>query len=86
MPIKIDAPRAWGWRFAGELSDQAHWDGNDSINGREMRVRVRIMRESDFRKIMAAVRAAERHRRDDTCESLYDLDEALAALGKKGKK
>jgi len=55
MPIRIDAPRAWGWENCdGKLCPCSH--AND-IWGTA--TRVRILRESDYRKLLAVVRAAE---------------------------
>ena len=58
MPIKIDAPRAWGWRWPnGKLGDSAHWDNKNACEGK--RVLVHIVSDADLRKLKALWRAAE---------------------------
>ena len=93
MPIKIDAPRAWGWeRRNGQLADSAHWDRSMYS---EDAFRVHIIRQFTFRKLMALWRAAEDALFQDACTerilgtSNVDLDglrEALDALRGKGEK
>jgi len=87
MPIKIDAPRADGQRrddgklFGEAMPHDAHcpwWD-----------IRVRIVRETDYRKLMAVVRAAEELCTDHLATSTMtvDLRAALDALrGKEAKR
>ena len=67
MTIKLKAPRMWQYP-SGKLSKVSLWEGER---------RVRIVRESDWRKLMKLVRAVEC---PDTNTSVR---EAIAALEKK---
>jgi hypothetical protein len=71
MTIKIKAPRAWEYPD-GTVSKQSIWDGER---------RVRIVRESDWRKLMKLVKAMEAH--CNSSVSVSDICEALEALEKK---
>lgn len=66
MTIKIKAPRMWQYP-SGKLSAVSMWEGER---------RVRIVSESDWRKLMKLVRAAEC---PDTNTSVREV---LKALGK----
>jgi len=69
MPIKIDAPRAWGWTYP----DSSMKTQTVADTGRPLSVDsgcwCRIVREADYRKIMALVRAVE-----------YDMDNIATGL------
>ncbi len=79
MPIKIDAPRAWGWVAQGQLLPEAV-PGKDS----DYDVRVRIVRETDYRKLMAVARAAMDTRDAKSVDAWERLDAALDKLKGKG--
>ena len=66
MSIKIDAPRAWAWDDADGRHASPYDDGVPS----------RIVREPDWRKIMAVVKAAEKWRYQDG----NDTDEVWALV------
>jgi hypothetical protein len=70
MTIKIKAERAWEYPN-GRVSKRSHLRGE---------WRVRIVRESDWRKLMKLVRAAEIHSCFEHDSEVYD---ALNALEKK---
>ena len=73
MTIKIKAPRAWG--TPNQAVAGVHKMYED--------IPVRIVRESDWRKLMKLVRLCEEHM--NGCRDFdLDLDEALDAL--RGKK
>ena len=67
MTVKIKAPRMWQYP-SGRLSKISMWEGER---------RVRIVRESDWRKLMALVNAVEKY------NDHYAIYEALAALERK---
>ena len=75
MTIKIRAPKAWEYPD-GTVSKQSIWDGER---------RVRIVRESDWRKLMALVKAVDDFNRvDDWRRSRWAVViDALEALEKK---
>jgi hypothetical protein len=75
MTIKIRAPKAWEYPD-GTVSKQSIWDGER---------RVRIVRESDWRKLMKLVKAVEAHSYDNGNTGLHwwDAVDALEALEKK---
>ena len=86
MPIKIDAPRAWGWQYP----DASNKTQTVADTGRPLSVDggkwVRIVAESDWRKIMALVRAAEydmNNVRDGVKTRCMATCEALVALWRK---
>jgi hypothetical protein len=86
MPIRIDTAMAWGQtRPSG--NGLSTYTACYSATGEDPRkqgfFRVRIVRETDYRKLMALVRAAEAESACSTAETLYDLQEALDALRKK---
>ena len=73
MTIKLKAPRMWRCP-SGRLSRISLWKGDR---------RVRIVRESDWRKLMKLVRAVEGY-----CNGRYllnDVYDALEALQEKKK-
>ena len=72
MTIKIKAPRMWQYP-SGKLSAVSMWEGER---------RVRIVSESDWRKLLALVRAVDEHV-CDRCSKPCDIREALNALEKK---
>jgi hypothetical protein len=71
MTIKIRAPKAWEYPD-GTVSKQSIWDGERP---------VRIVRESDWRKLMALVKAVEAYCDDGL--DVSNLCDALEALEKK---
>jgi hypothetical protein len=71
VTIKIKAPRAWEYPN-GRVSKQSNWTGE---------WRVRIVRESDWRKLMRLVKAVENHCAGTV--AVYDICDALDALEKK---
>ena len=70
MTIKIKAERAWEYPN-GRVSKQSNWIGE---------WRVRIVRESDWRKLMKLVRVVES---SPARSMIGDVREALEALEKK---
>lgn len=61
MPTKIDAPRAWGALVTGpkrkRLMNWAEMIASDiTVDPECEAVRVRILRESDYRKLLKAAR------------------------------
>ena len=72
MTIKIKAPRMWQYPN-GMVLENSRWVGE---------WRVRIVSESDWRKLMALVKAVEGHA-TGRYTSLNDIYDALEALGKK---
>jgi hypothetical protein len=72
MTIKIKAPRMWQYPN-GMVRKDSRWLGE---------WRVRIVRESDWRKLMALVRAVDEHDHADPSK-VCDICEALATLEKK---
>lgn len=91
---KIDAPRAWAWMLRNgdfcppAFAEPDNHDFSEDVEPwpRAIIKRVRIVRETDWRKIMAVIRAAE----DAAATCLGDEDRALAdaldALNKKEAK
>ena len=78
MTIKIKAPKAWAYEtLAGEVSSGTAHTKTDLAC-----IPVRIVRESDWRKLMKLVRAAEIHSCFEHDSEVYD---ALKALKEKGK-
>ena len=71
MTIKLKAPRMWQYP-SGKLSAVSMWEGER---------RVRIVSESDWRKLMALVRAADRLY--NSPGDWFDVCDALEALKKK---
>ena len=67
MSIKIDAPRAWAWDDADGRHASPYDDGVPS----------RIVRESDWRRVMAVVRAAEQ---DALARTFRQHDQTPSAL------
>lgn len=75
MTIKIKAPRAWTYP-----------DLVGTWNHRfENCVPIRIVRESDWRKLMKLVKVVDEHTHADPWKTC-DICEALAALSKEKKK
>jgi len=72
MTIKIKAPKAW------LLEDDFRFYGN-RVSSEEQS--YRIVRESDWRKLMALVKAMETHCNGSV--AVCDICEALEALEKK---
>jgi hypothetical protein len=70
MTIKIKAPRAW--QTCADIAYPWHFKGGK---------RVRVVRESDWCKLMALVKAVEAH--CNSSVSVSDICEALEALEKK---
>ena len=84
MTIKIKATRAYmsEWKVNGKLMPcEISWYSNSVESGINKRA-VRIVRESDWRKLMALVRAVDEHDHADPSK-VCDICEALAALEKK---
>jgi hypothetical protein len=75
MTIKIRAPKAWEYPN-GTVSKQSIWEGERP---------VRIVRESDWRKLMALIKAVDDFNRvDDWRRSRWAVVvDALEALEKK---
>ena len=71
--MKIDAPKAWDSIENGKLLNLAGPE-----KGYRGYVPVRIVRESDWRKIMAVMRAAEAWGMDDVGEAVNALRKHLA--------
>jgi hypothetical protein len=83
MTIKIKAPRAYmsEWKVNGKLMPcEISWHFKTVESGINKRA-VRCVSESDWRKLMALVKAAESYR--DGAILSCDVDEALEALEKK---
>lgn len=76
MTIRIKAPRAWS---CDECPGEA---GPRSYHGD---IPVRIVRESDWRKLMKLVRAVENYAVPDGKNKYYNLMDALDALKEKAK-
>ena len=76
MTIKIKAPRAWAYEtLAGEVSSGTAHTKTDIAC-----IPVRIVRESDWRKLMRLVRAVE------ACDKVpLDVCRAIVAMKEKGK-
>jgi hypothetical protein len=88
MPIKIDAPRVVAWKFkSGILARILLGTDTTPMDLGWTATRGRWVSDSDYRKIMAALRAAENGSTNAwrVCDQML-LDCALDALGKKGKK
>ena len=74
MTIKIKAPKAWEYPN-GMVSKQSIWEGER---------RVRIVRESDWHKLMKLVKAVDMYVRTESTEARWDaVVNALEALEKK---
>jgi len=76
MTIKIKAPRAWEYPNGTIRKNNYQWVGE---------WRVRIVRESDWRKLMRLVKACEAHAADEENIGLHWMD-AVAALDALEKK